>query len=52
MSLKLEEKTGFTIPPEDFGKCVTINDLSAYLARRLNGQQEEKALCMLHSNKG
>lgn len=43
MSLKIEEKFGVTIPPEDFGKCVTINDLSAYLTARINGQTGEKS---------
>ena len=37
MSLKIEEQFNVLIPTEEYGKCITVNDLSALLYARVRG---------------
>ena len=37
MSLKLEETMGILIPPEEYGRCTTVNDLTALLLQKQSG---------------
>ena len=42
MSLKLEENMGILIPPEEYGSCTTVNDLTALLLKKQQGDTAAK----------
>ena len=41
MSLKIEERFGVLIPPEEYGQCTTVNELTALLLSRLHGENTQ-----------
>ncbi len=41
MSLKLEEQMGILIPPEEYGSCTTVNDLTALLLSKQKGETKK-----------